>query len=146
MIIFDLDGTLSIVGDRIKYLERPTAKKDWDAFYSHCGEDNVNKPIALLYDTIVRTNRNGVVKVVTGRRESTRETTLEWFSRYGLLLSTENLLMRPDNDYRHDTLVKPELVKDFLHQITMVFEDRTSMVNKWRELGITCLQVAEGNF
>ena len=30
--------------------------------------------------------------------------------------------------------------------IQMVFEDRNSMVKKWREMGLTVAQVAEGDF
>jgi hypothetical protein len=33
-----------------------------------------------------------------------------------------------------------------LDEIAFVLEDRNSMVKKWRELGLTCLQVAEGDF
>ena len=36
-IIVDTDGTVSKVGDRLKYLQQE--KKDWDAFYEHCDED-----------------------------------------------------------------------------------------------------------
>lgn len=152
MIVFDLDGTLSIVGDRLKYLEGP--KKDWDAFYEACGEDKVNEPIAKIYKSILdsywATNFEGTVKdlpiIVTGRRESTRDATLLWLNMNNLNISSERLFMRKDGDLRQDTIVKPELVANFFNDIEMIFEDRNSMVKKWRELGLTCLQVAEGNF
>lgn len=139
MIVFDLDGTLSIVGDRLKYLEQDP--KDWDSFYEACGEDEVNEPIATLYDRLYP--REGII-IVTGRRESVRDKTDEWFRRNRLPLV--RLLMRPDGDTRHDTILKPEMVKPFASEIEMIFEDRASMVKKWRELGYTCLQVADGDF
>ena len=86
------------------------------------------------------------LKVVTGRRESTRNKTLLWFQSHNIFLPDNDLHMRKDGDFRHDTIVKPELVADFIDDIDYVFEDRNSMVKKWRELGITCLQVAEGDF
>ena len=141
MIIFDLDGTLSIVGDRIKFLQQD--EKDWDSFYSACDQDEVNEPIAMLFRQLAFVN---VMKIVTGRRESCRGKTLKWLSRNFIQIDTSNLHMRSDGDHRHDTLVKPELVKDFIRQIDMVFEDRNSMVAKWRELGIPCCQVADGDF
>ena len=141
MIIFDLDGTLSIVGDRLKYLQGP--KKDWDSFYEACGEDEVNFTIAKIFRELRYGN---LVNIVTGRRESTREKTLNWLNKNGMRIPSSYLHMRKDGDYRHDTIVKPELVKDFIGEIEMVFEDRASMVNKWRELGLTVLQVAEGDF
>lgn len=71
MIVFDLDGTLSIVGDRLKYLEL----KDWDSFYNACGEDKVNKPVAAIFR--IMTNAGENVSIVTGRRESCRIDTLK---------------------------------------------------------------------
>ena len=59
------------------------------------------------------------------------------------------LLMRKDVDFRHDTIVKPELLEKEgikLEDIAFVLEDRNSMVVKWREMGLICLQVAEGDF
>lgn len=141
MIIFDLDGTLSLVGNRVKYLEQ--FPKDWDSFYESCTEDKVNKPIQTIFQLF---RHRYSLKIVTGRRESTREKTLIWLADNDMGIHTEDLIMRPNNNYRHDTILKLELVKDFITEIEMVFEDRNSMVIKWRELGITCLQVAEGNF
>ena len=142
MIIFDMDGTLSIVGDRVKYLTQNP--KDWNSFYEACDED---LPKTQIIKVLKALEKNGYgIKIVTGRRESTREKTLVWLKECGINIHTNDLHMRKDNDYRHDTTIKPELVKDFINAIEMVFEDRNSMVKKWRELGITCLQVADGDF
>jgi hypothetical protein len=61
--------------------------------------------------------------------------------------------MRKEGDFRPDDVVKPELLNDFLEKsklnkdvILMVFEDRNIMVKKWREMGLTVAQVAEGDF
>lgn len=146
MIVFDIDGTLSIVGDRLKYIQGD--KKDWDKFYAACGEDKPNRKIAEIHDSIVLADINEVI-YVTGRRESCRDTTLEWLrlKLEGNIYSRQ-LFMRADGDFRHDTEVKPELIQNMINSgiIDMVFEDRASMVKKWRSLGITCLQVAEGDF
>lgn len=61
------------------------------------------------------------------------------------------ILYRNDGDTRHDTIVKPELLDEYLGQhpdyrVAFILEDRNSMVAKWRELGFKCLQVAEGDF
>ena len=59
------------------------------------------------------------------------------------------VLMRPDGDHRHDTDIKPELLEKAgidLDTIAFVMEDRNSMVKKWRDMGLICLQVAEGDF
>lgn len=61
--------------------------------------------------------------------------------------------MRKQGDFRPDDVVKPELLNNFLEEsklgkdvIQIVFEDRNSMVKKWREMGLTVAQVAEGDF
>lgn len=143
IIVFDIDGTLSLVGDRKECLQR--TPKDWDEFYARCGEDEVNPDIMWLARKLVR--EECIIIFVTGRREGCRRTTEAWLENaFGFCFQAEALLMRPDGDYRHDTIVKPELVAPFMDRIQMVFEDRDSMVKKWRELGITCLQVADGSF
>ena len=140
IIVFDLDGTLSIVGSRLKYLEN----NDWDSFYEACREDKVNIQICEIFRMVRKSPYR--VKIVTGRRESVRGKTIEWLFENGLGIHVDSLYMRKDGDKRHDTEVKPELIEDFKDQIFMIFEDRNSMVKKWRELGYTCLQVADGDF
>ena len=143
MIIFDLDGTLSIVGNRIKFLQQKN--KDWDSFYEACDQDEVNEPVANILHAIYVANTQ-LIKIVTGRRESVRQKTLDWLESNGIYVKSENLHMRKNGDFRHDTIVKPELIQPFASEIECIFEDRKSMVDKWREMGYCCLQVADGDF
>ena len=57
--------------------------------------------------------------------------------------------MREADDYREDSIVKAEMydkyVKDKYH-INFVLDDRNQVVKMWREIGLFCLQVADGNF
>jgi len=138
--VFDIDGTLSIVGDRLECLKG----KDWDSFYDRCDEDKVNRPIAKVMFNMMGCFED--VVLVSGRRESTRKKTLAWLKKNSIGIHSDNLYLRKDGDKRRDSIVKIELVADFIDKIEMVFEDRSSMVEKWRSLGITCLQVAEGDF
>lgn len=142
IVIVDIDGTVSKVGDRIKYLEQKP--KDWDSFYEACDQDEINTTIQELVGLLAK--RNGIV-FITGRREGVRAKTNYWLRKYFSFPYV--LLMRPDGDYRHDTMVKPELFTNHgytVEEVELALEDRNSMVAKWREMGITCLQVADGNF
>ena len=146
-VVVDIDGTIAKVGDRLKYLQQE--KKDWDSFYDHCDEDEPIKDIIGIIKLFLAVPRNKII-FCTGRRTSVREKTIDWLRKQGLVLGFDyELLMRPDGDHRHDTEVKPELLRQSNvnpDNVICIFEDRDSMVAKWRELGYRCLQVADGKF
>ena len=146
IVIVDIDGTVSKVGDRLKYLEKEP--KDWDSFYEACQEDAPIWPIIYLVGTLI--NNGYEIVFCTGRRESVRNKTIMWLEQYfGQHFFNDQLLMRPDGDFRHDVEVKPELLEQegiTKEQVLLVIEDRNSMVRKWRELGFMCMQVADGDF
>ena len=153
IIVCDIDGTISKVGNRVKYLEQE--KKDWDSFYAHCGED---MPVENVLQFIDKASWYSNYRVIfcSGRRESCRKDTYEWLSSYlsswtGSLMNT--LLLRSNNDFRPDTIVKKELLDKYLvdngytkDDVAFILEDRASVVKMWRDNGYTCLQVAEGDF
>lgn len=144
VIIVDIDGTISKIGERLKYLQQEP--KDWDSFYNDCFEDEPITETCLLIETLSFAYD---IVFCTGRREMCREKTVKWLNKYMSDVDANEylLLMRPDNDHRHDTEVKPELIKNINpNSIKFIFEDRNSMVKKWRELGFTCFQVADGDF
>lgn len=143
IVVVDIDGTIAKVGDRLKYLQQK--KKDWDAFYEHCDEDEpIKDMLTLVYDLHRSYNR---IVFCTGRGESVRAKTEDWLSKH--LGIKYILLMRSDGDFRHDTEVKPELLANAgvsPKKVLCILEDRDSMVAKWRELGYRCLQVDKGDF
>ena len=127
MIVFDLDGTLSLVGDRVKELQKDPP--DWDAFYERCGEDEPNVPILMLCNNLLEDGHR--ITIVTGRREGVFKKTVRWLTKHSHWGLIDGLYMRPDGDFRHDTILKPELVAPFADEIELIFEDRSSMVKKW---------------
>lgn len=146
-IIVDIDGTISRIGERLKYLIQ--SPKDWDSFYGDCFDDEpIIEIVGLVYALYLQEYK---IVFCTGRRESCRDKTLAWIDRYfnSEIAKVSILLMRENGDNRHDTVTKPELLKNAgikLDSIAFVLEDRNVMVKKWRELGLICLQVAEGAF
>lgn len=145
IIVVDIDGTIAKVGDRLKYLQQE--KKDWDAFYEHCDEDESIEDMCRLVEDFYEWGYH--IVFCTGRRESVREKTREWIKQHLAIGWNYGLLMRKDKDWRHDTEVKPELLTKAggtLDNVYLILEDRDSMVAKWRELGYRCLQVTDGKF
>lgn len=144
-IIVDIDGTMTIVGDRVKYIE--SEPKEWQKFYDACGEDEVNDPIARLVHAVAIAGEANVV-FCTGRSEDHRRVTEEWFAD-NLGVAGVELIMRPSGDHRSDTIVKPEMLAAAGYtpdNVWFILEDRAKVTRKWRELGFTCLQVANGDF
>lgn len=144
-IVVDIDGTIAKVGDRLKYLQQE--KKDWDSFYEHCDEDEPIKDIIELIE-LMQIHEYNIV-FCTGRRESVRKKTEDWLFKNIWCLREYKLLMRKDNDWRHDTEVKPELLANAgitPDNVWFVLEDRDSMVAKLRDLGFRVLQINDGKF
>ena len=136
IVIVDIDGTISKVGDRLKYLT-DFNPPDWDSFYEACDED---EPIQEITNLVKVLSENYSIVFCTGRRESVRIKTDLWLiEQFGIHYFP--LIMRPDGDFRHDTEVKPEMLNKHginLDEVAFVLEDRNSMVQKWREMGLKC--------
>lgn len=144
-IIFDLDGTLSITDHRQHFLKGPNP--NWDAFFEAAKDDAPNIPIIKTY--IALQNSGYDMQIWTGRSSEVKEDTLHWLRNNAIF--PNEIRMRKVNDHRHDTIIKEEWLKDYLktnkiENILCVFDDRKKVVDFWRSKGITCLQVAEGNF
>jgi len=148
IVVCDIDGTISKVGNRIKYLEQ--SPKDWDAFYGACGEDEPNHTILNMLRTV---SMRYTIVWCSGRRESCRKDTNTWMDKFGWGIYFIHILLRKDDDFRSDTIVKKELLDNYLSEngytkddVAFILEDRSSVVKMWRDAGYTCLQVAEGDF
>lgn len=153
VIVVDIDGTIARVGDRLKHIQKDDP--DWDSFYNECSED---EPIREVIDLVKEWSKKYLILYCTGRRESTREATKQWIAKWvhgdpRILPVDKSLAMRSNGDKRHDIKVKPEILKNALDNlglrmdnIAFVLEDRNSMVKHWREMGLVCLQVADGDF
>jgi hypothetical protein len=142
-IIVDLDGTLAHHDDR-------------DIFdSSRVDEDTLDPAVYLLvtnYSMGVQEPGTGehiayMILIVTGRWETCREETAQWLNHWSI--QYEQLYMRRDGDYRPDYVIKREIYETAIkgnYRVDLVLEDRDQCVKMWREQGLTCFQVAEGNF
>ena len=68
---------------------------------------------------------------------------------WGIKDTDFELHMRNADDYRPDDEIKEEFYHNIIDGrfiVDFVLDDRNQVVRKWRELGLTCLQVADGNF
>ena len=128
-IMVDIDGTLAHMDGRSPY------------DYSKVSEDLFDDVIA----DITRKYKN--VVVMSGRPEDCREDTENWLRKHAVRFN--QLLMRTSGDNREDSIIKLELFKEHVepkYQILFVLDDRNRVVKMWRDNGLKCLQVAEGDF
>ena len=147
-IIVDIDETLANTGHRVHFVKQKP--RDWDSYYA--GMDEVN----LWCREIVMAMfcRRKKILFVTGRPEKYRLTTIDWikssaFNGISPGPATWELLMRPDDDFRPDNVLKKEIwereIKD-KYDVLFVIEDRLRVVQMWRSIGLTCLQCVDGNY
>lgn len=146
--IFDIDGTLADCSHRLHHIQGED--KDWGAFYKECLEDQPIRDVVRLARALngfVSCGNHNRILIVTGRPESCKETTLNWLDNYGITIN--GFFCRKNGDHRPDYIVKKEMYEKYIKddfEIVGVFEDRKQCVDMWRSLGLTCFQVADGEY
>jgi predicted secreted acid phosphatase len=142
-IIVDLDGTLCDVEHRVHHVR--SKPKNWKAFNESMDQD---KPYFWCLELISAMKARGYkIFFVTGRDDDYRTMTADWLKRHHV--EYDELYMRKARDYREDSEVKEEIYLQFIEkkaQVLFVVDDRKSVVERWRKLGLTCLQCAPGDF
>lgn len=134
-IIIDIDGTVALKGDRGMF--------EWDKV----GVDLPNEPIIELINNYITETQDTQMIFVTGRDECCREETKKWLNKN--LYWDFTLFMRPKGDFRKDLVIKREIYENEIlnkYNVNFVLDDRDCIVEQWRDMGLTCLQVAEGDF
>lgn len=144
-IMVDLDGTLCDTSHRVHHVQ--SKPKNWDAFYAGMAEDEIISSVA----SVLHMARLAGLHIVylTGRPDNYRNLTEQWLQAHNLLPDDSSLIMRRAGDHRGDDIVKRELYEaevEPMYDISFVLEDRTRVVGMWRDLGLHCFQVADGDF
>jgi hypothetical protein len=146
-VLVDLDGTIAINKHR-KYLIDPDKSNppNWDAFYLACKDDSPNTPVIEIIKALNATGHE--IHIISGRGKIAEKSTLKWLESFKVPFS--KLTMREIGDFTDDAELKKEwLLKyypEYKTQILCVIDDRKKVVDMWRSMDLTCLQVANGNF
>ena len=146
IVIFDLDGTLALIDDRRDLATKDNGKFDWDVFFNpdNISLDLPNHPVIDMANLL---HKQGFrIFILSGRSDVTHQATVNWLNDNGiwwdhLVMRPQNHLYLPDNDLKQMWL--DSIGKD---NVAMVFDDRQQVVDMWRQNGLTCFQVADGNF
>lgn len=134
-VICDLDGTLALFGGK---------RGPYDA--AKCADDDLNIPVYKIL-TLFSKYLGYQIVYLSGREDKFRGETVTFLEKHECPVGP--LWMRTSGDFRKDTVVKLELFNAHVrgkYDVEFVLDDRDSVVKQWREMGLTCLQVAEGAF
>lgn len=170
-VVFDIDGTLADVEHRRHWVQ--SKPRNWPAFARGMKDDTPKEHIVKIFKTLYKETLEYRILIASGREEEYRDITERWLGEkcaifeYQKPFNTEwwntycaeggedgpafyrKLYMRPLKDYRADNIVKREILDAMRgdgYNPAIVFDDRNQVVEMWRQAGLTCLQVADGNF
>ncbi len=152
LYIFDLDGTLALIQHRRHFVERERGKQDWQGFYAACVDDEPHGPVLRVMESLRQTGAE--IWIFSGRSDEVRKQTIAWLAAHTSFrvqdLAGPMLTMRAAGDYTPDDVLKREWLEGMLpadrNRLQCAFDDRDHVVKMWRAAGVTCLQVAEGEF
>lgn len=130
--IFDIDGTLALMKNRTPY--------EWEKV----GQDQLN--VVVQQVLVALQNQGNQIIIFTGRDGVCEPETKEWLKANHITYNHFDI--RPTGNTEKDSIVKKRMfdeIKD-KYNILGVFDDRNQVVEMWRDLGLTCFQVANGDF
>jgi len=148
-VVFDLDGTLADCEHRLHHIKgesKPTPAQ-WDAFFEACDMDAPIPHALATLEAFVNVGRMHRVEIWSARSDQVRDKTENWLAdhighRFERVLT---LRMRRQGDHRNDDILKAEWIAEH-GKPDLVFEDRARVVKMWRQMGVPCFQVADGEF
>ena len=169
-IIFDLDGTLAIIEKRRLLAGSPTGNKpvkskmDWDVFFDpeNIQLDEPNHPVIKMAQLFAEDGFK--IVIFSGRNDRSFFTTKSWLTRNRVPF--HKLVMRPDKfkedswpiangnpatpdmKFMPDEILKKKMLDTFVDKddVFLTVDDRQKVVDMWRDNGLTCFQVAPGDF
>jgi len=133
-IIFDIDGTLAHVNGKRGYF-------DWDNVDRDFVDERVRETLRI------HKNAGYKIIIVTGRDGSCEELTKMWLVENKIHF--DYFYIRPVNNFDKDTVIKKKIFDDHINgkfNVLGVYDDRNQVVSMWREIGLKCYQVLDGDY
>ena len=126
----------------------PDGKMNWEEWFnpSNIKLDEPNIPVIKMAQLFAEDGFN--IVILSGRSDKTILTTKSWLIRNRVPF--HKLVMRPHKtmNFIPDEVLKKDMLDKHIDidDIFMVVDDRQKVVDMWRDLGLTCFQVAPGDF
>jgi hypothetical protein len=134
IFIFDIDGVLADVTHLLPLITG--ASKDYEAYYARIREAGVIYGIAPILQGI---QKHHDVFFITGRRESSREDTIQWLQVNGFCGENPSLYMRHEGNFEPAHKVKERHLREICTDVAFgdvtVFEDDPHCAEMYESLG-----------
>lgn len=142
-IIVDVDGTVANCEHRRHHL----TTNNWPGFFGSMADDGVFEHTIEVINAMRAQGYKVLIVTARPDEEDYMQVTKDWLAANGI--TYDGFYMRRGGDYRKDNIVKQEILEKIWadgFEPVMAFDDRDQVVKMWREMGIPCLQVNEGDF
>lgn len=139
-IIVDLDGTLADDSARRPLYDLP--KRDWDHINDLSANDSPNRWCQEIVSCFA--NCGYEILFVTARNSKARSITKGWLDKN--VSCQYKLWMRPEQDFRPDFIIKEDLYRLHIEpyfDVVFCVDDKSTVVEMWRKIGLVCLQCEE---
>ena len=144
---------------------KPNGREDWNVFAAPNSILALDKPNAPVIKMAQMFKADGFkIVIFSGRNDRGFDATVQWLNDFKVPFDL--LVMRPDKfkdkswpiadgnpatpDMRFmpDEILKKQMLDTFVDKddVFMTVEDRQKVVDMWRAEGLTCFQVAPGDF
>ncbi len=113
---------------------------DWE----NVDKDECKNEIKMIVNKFRATHR---IIVFSGRDSVCRDKTEIWLNDNCIIYN--DLFMRSQGNNEKDSIIKRRMFEQHVrgkYYVDFVLDDRNQVVEMWRSMGLTCLQVAEGDF
>jgi phosphoglycolate phosphatase-like HAD superfamily hydrolase len=141
-VVIDLDGVISDAANRQHHLAPP--RRDWQAFFDACGEDDVIDEMRVLLHLLDPTVQ---VVILTSRPVRVRPATETWLRRHGIRWDV--LLMREGDDFEPSLAFKQAAIAGLRahgFDLALGIEDDRRNVDMLRSEGIPSLYIHSGYY
>lgn len=145
-ILCDLDGTISLFNPirrngtvEVRYPGAPS-RNPYNA--AKADEDMLNEPVAEVLEKMAEAGYQ--IIFCSGRTEQYRSQTIKFLDKH--ISFKYQLLMRREDDSRHDEIVKKEIYDNHIRDkfnVLFVFDDRLKVCKMWHNLGIMLFRVGD---
>lgn len=129
-IIVDIDGTLAKMNGRSPF--------NWSKVKTDTCNDVIKNIVNSYKDNVI---------IFSGRDGICEGDTIDWLNLNNIKFN--ELHMRDEGNNEKDSIVKRNMFEKYIrgkYFIEYVLDDRNQVVEMWRSMGLTCLQVADGDF